>query len=154
MPAGCGEQVTAVGEAVAVHDPRDDGDVDGRQAESTTAVIRARASRPGAICRLQLDDLDIGNRRLVVDGRIRTLNKLTLQAAPDWLKHRRRRRPTTANPHLLINKHTALETGLISGVSVSARSAARQTHIDEKTPTREAGSARVLLGEAAERPSQ
>ncbi|MFB8136765.1 MULTISPECIES: hypothetical protein [Streptomyces] len=87
---------------------------------STTAAIRARDARPGAINRLQLDDLDIGNRRLIVDGRIRTLDKHTLQAAPAWLKHRRRRRPTTANPHLLINKQTALETGPISGASVSA----------------------------------
>ncbi|MEN1891075.1 hypothetical protein ACWDBO_43015 [Streptomyces mirabilis] len=49
---------------------------------STTAAIRARAARPGAINRLQLDDLDIDNRWLMVDGRVRTLDKLTLQAAP------------------------------------------------------------------------
>ncbi|MEU8910868.1 hypothetical protein [Streptomyces mirabilis] len=85
---------------------------------STTAAIRARDARPGAINRLQLDDLDVGNRRLIVDGRIRTLDKHTLPAAPAWLKHRRR--PTTANPHLLINKQTALETGPISSASVSA----------------------------------
>ncbi|MFE6755588.1 hypothetical protein ACFVDQ_18570 [Streptomyces sp. NPDC057684] len=35
-----------------------------------------------------------------------------------WLEHRRR--PDTPNPHLLINKQTALETGPISGASTSA----------------------------------
>lgn len=35
------------------------------------ALAAVHAARPGAIRRLQLDDLDIGNRRLVVDGRVR-----------------------------------------------------------------------------------
>ncbi|MFD7054280.1 site-specific integrase [Streptomyces mirabilis] len=89
------------------------------------ALAAVHAARPGAIRRLQLADLDIGNRRLVVDGRVRPLDELTLQVALVWLEHRRRRWPDTANPHLLINKQTALETGPISGVSVSARFAAR-----------------------------
>ena len=32
-----------------------------------------------------------------------------------WLDYRRRRRPNTASPHLLINQMTALETGPVSG---------------------------------------
>lgn len=146
------------------------------------ALAAAHAARPGAIRRLQLDDLDIGNRRLVIDGRVRPLDELTLQLALAWLDHRRRRWPDTANPHLLINKQTALETGPISGVSVSAALRGQTatlerlrvdrqleealTHgadplhlalvfgIDEKTAIRYADSARVLLGEAAERSSQ
>ncbi|MFH8388073.1 hypothetical protein ACH4E7_45625, partial [Kitasatospora sp. NPDC018058] len=47
--------------------------------------------------------------------------RLALQAALAWLEHRRRRWPDTANPHLLINKQTALETGPISGVSEGIR---------------------------------
>ncbi|WP_435647978.1 hypothetical protein [Kitasatospora purpeofusca] len=84
------------------------------------ALAAVHAARAGAIRRLQLDDLDIGNRQLVIDGRVRPLDELTLQAALAWLEHRRRRWPDTANPHLLINKQTALESGPISGVSVSA----------------------------------
>ncbi|MFE3688051.1 hypothetical protein ACFXPM_33130 [Streptomyces sp. NPDC059095] len=84
------------------------------------ALAAVHAARPGAIRRIQLDDLDIGNRRLVINSRVRPLDELTLQTALAWLEHRRRRWPDTANPHLLINKQTALETGPISGVSVSA----------------------------------
>ncbi|MEU0821997.1 site-specific integrase [Streptomyces mirabilis] len=84
------------------------------------ALAAVHATRPGAIRRLQFDDLDIGNRRLVIDGRVRPLNELTLQLALAWLDYRRRRWPDTANPHLLINKRTALETRPISGVSASA----------------------------------
>jgi hypothetical protein len=33
----------------------------------------------------------------------------------DWLRYRRERWPNTANPHLIINKHTALETKPANG---------------------------------------
>ncbi|MEU6974225.1 hypothetical protein AB0A71_42240 [Kitasatospora aureofaciens] len=142
------------------------------------ALAAVHAARPGAIRRLQLDDLDIGNRRLVIDGRVRPLDELTLQAALAWLEHRRRRWPDTANSHLLINKQTALETGPISGVSVSAalrgqRATLERLRVDrqleealvhgpdplhlaevfglaEKTAIRYADSARALLDQAAE----
>ncbi|MFJ9847742.1 hypothetical protein ACIRYZ_46495 [Kitasatospora sp. NPDC101155] len=125
-----------------------------------------------------LDDLDIGDRRLVVDGRVRPLDELTLQAALAWLEHRRRRWPDTANPHLLINKQTALETGPISGVSVSAALRGQRATLerlrvdrqleealahgpdplhlaeifglDEKTAIRYADSARAILAQTAE----
>ncbi|MFJ2778131.1 hypothetical protein [Kitasatospora sp. NPDC087315] len=145
------------------------------------ALAAIHAARPGAIRRLQLDDLDIGNRRLVIDGRVRPLDELTLQAALAWLEHRRRW-PDTANPHLLINKQTALETGPISGVSVSAALRGQTATLErlrvdrqleealvhgpdplhlaevfglaEKTAIRYAESARMLLGEAAEQSAQ
>ncbi|MFD9816618.1 hypothetical protein [Streptomyces sp. NPDC059080] len=84
------------------------------------ALAAVHAARSGAIRRLQLDDLDIGNRKLTVDGRVRPLDELTLQVAREWLDFRRRRWPDTANPHLLINKITALGTGSISQVSLTA----------------------------------
>lgn len=142
------------------------------------ALAAVHAARTGAIRRLQLDDLDIGNRRLTVDGRVRPLDELTLQLAMAWLEHRRRRWPDTANPHLLINKQTALETGPITGDSAAAAlrgqtatleklRADRQleealTHgpdplhlaevfgLDEKTAIRYANSARQLLEQSAE----
>ncbi|MER8236923.1 hypothetical protein [Streptomyces sp. NPDC094049] len=84
------------------------------------ALAAVHAARSGAIRRLQLDDLDIGNRRLVIDGRVRPMDELTLHVAREWLDHRRRRWPDTANPHLLINKFTALGTGPVSAVSLTA----------------------------------
>jgi len=37
----------------------------------------------------------------------------------DWLEQRRARWPATANPHVLINQHTAMETGPVSAVSLT-----------------------------------
>lgn len=126
----------------------------------------------------QLDDFDIGNRRLVIDGRVRPLDELTLQLALAWLDYRRKRWPDTANPTLLINKHSALETGSISGVSVSAALRGQTATLErlrvdrqlevapvhgpdslhlaevsgqaEKSAIRYAGSARALLAQTAE----
>ncbi|MDT9698290.1 hypothetical protein [Streptomyces sp. P17] len=84
------------------------------------ALAAVHAARSGAIRRLQLDDLDIGNRKLAIGGRVRPLDDLTLHVALEWLEFRRRRWPDTANPHLLINKITALGTGPISQVSLTA----------------------------------
>ncbi|MFE4518278.1 hypothetical protein ACFRMQ_29335 [Kitasatospora sp. NPDC056783] len=142
------------------------------------ALAAVHAARPGAIRRLQLDDLDIGNRRLAINSRVRPLDELTLQTALAWLEHRRRRWPYTANPHLLINKQTALESGPISGVSISTAlrgqtatlerlrvdrqleealvhgpdplHLAEVFGLDEKTAIRYADSARALLEHAAE----
>jgi hypothetical protein len=150
-----------------------------RPADRLVLVLAAvHAARPGVIRRLHLDDLDIGNRRLLIDGRVRPLDELTLQLALAWLDHRRRRWPDTANLHLLINKQTALETGPISGVSVSAAlrgqtatlerlrvdrqleealvrgpdplHLAEVFGLDEKTAIRYANSARALLAQTAE----
>ena len=46
--------------------------------------------------------------------------EFTLRLALAWLEHRRCRWPDTANPHLLINKQTALETGPITSDSAAA----------------------------------
>ncbi|MEV5689521.1 hypothetical protein AB0L68_41285 [Streptomyces sp. NPDC052164] len=91
------------------------------------ALAAVHAARPAAIRRLQLDDLDIGNQRLSVDGRTRRLDELTLHIAREWLEFGRRRWPDTANPHLLINKHTALGTGPIGKSSVAGPALHRQT---------------------------
>ncbi|MCW8218917.1 MULTISPECIES: hypothetical protein [Streptomyces] len=57
-----------------------------------------------------LDDLGLGNRRLTVAGRVRPLDDHTLKLLLDWLEHRRRRWPNTANLHLLINNQTPTKT--------------------------------------------
>ncbi|MFD3731482.1 hypothetical protein [Streptomyces sp. NPDC058632] len=95
------------------------------------------AARSGAIRRLQLDDLDIGNRRLVIDGRVRPMDELTLHVAREWLDHRRRRWPDTTNLHLLINKFTALGTGPVSALSLTTplrgqAATLEQLHVDRQ----------------------
>lgn len=74
------------------------------------ALAGVHAARVGTILAMRLDDVDLGNRRLIIAGRCRPLDDLTHQLLLDWLRHRRERWPNTANPHLIINKHTALET--------------------------------------------
>ncbi|MGP3921584.1 hypothetical protein, partial [Nonomuraea sp. 10N515B] len=54
------------------------------------------AARPKMIRELQLDDVDLGNRRLTVAGRTRPLDDLTHHMLCDWLEHRRTRWPNTA----------------------------------------------------------
>ncbi|WP_020636139.1 hypothetical protein [Amycolatopsis alba] len=79
------------------------------------ALAAIQAARAGAIRAMQLDDVDIGDRRLTIAGRTRPLDDLTRQALLTWLNYRRARWPNTANPHLLINQRTASETGPVSG---------------------------------------
>ncbi|MFF4575870.1 hypothetical protein [Streptomyces sp. NPDC001410] len=90
----------------AVHSPA---------ARLALALAAAHAARAGAIRALHLDDVDLGNRRLTIAGHTRPMDDLTHQMLLSWLEHRRRRWPNTANPHLLINQMTALETGPVSG---------------------------------------
>lgn len=80
------------------------------------ALAAVHAARRKAIRELQLDDVDRGNRRLTVGGRTRPLDEFTHQLMINWLDYRRSRWPNTANPHLLVNQMTAMETGPVSGV--------------------------------------
>ncbi|WP_158692883.1 hypothetical protein [Streptomyces roseochromogenus] len=90
----------------AVHSPA---------ARLALALAAAHAARAGAIRAIQLSDVDLGNRWLTIAGRVRPMDDLTHQMLMAWLDHRCRRWPNTANPHLLINQMTALETGPVSG---------------------------------------
>jgi site-specific recombinase XerD len=83
------------------------------------ALAAIHAARPKAIRELQLGDVSLGDRRLTIAGRTRPLDDLTRQVILDWLSHRRDRWPDTANPHLIINQQTAMETGPVSKVSLT-----------------------------------
>ncbi len=84
-------------------------------------VVRAavHAARSGAIRALTLDDVDLGNRRLTIARRGRPLDELTYRVLGDWLDHRRRRWPNTANPHLLVSARTAVGLGPVSAAWVN-----------------------------------
>jgi integrase len=174
--------------------PRQDGgviqslpqtDIDQAVATATTPDIRlimalaaVHAARPKMIRTMQLDDVDLGNRRITVGGHIRPLDDLTHRVVLDWLDYRRTRWPHTANPHLLITQKTAVELGpagklwttraarnltaTLERLRVDRQLEEALTHgpdplhlslvfgIDEKTAIRYADSARALLEQAAE----
>ncbi|MGG7569216.1 hypothetical protein [Streptomyces sirii] len=66
------------------------------------------------IRRLLLTDLDLSRERLVVrrhgKRHIIYLDELTYHCASAWIRERHRRWPATTNPHLLINRWTAVDT--------------------------------------------
>lgn len=63
---------------------------------------------------LMLEDVDLGRQTLLVDGRRRPLDSLTTETLGEWLALRAERWPQTANPHLLINRHTAFGLGPVN----------------------------------------
>ena len=84
------------------------------QARLYLALSAIHAARPGQIRALQLDDIDIVNRRITIAGQQRPLDELTHHLLQQWLEHRRNLWPNTANPHLLVNRDTCLHHGPVS----------------------------------------
>lgn len=84
------------------------------QARLWIALAAIHAARPGAIRRMQLDDVHLDNRRITIGCNNRPLDPTTNQLLVEWLEHRRRTWPTTANPHLFISRESALRHGPVS----------------------------------------
>jgi integrase len=78
------------------------------------ALAAIHAARHTEIRNLQLGDIDLGNRRLRIAGKDRPMDDLTYRVLHDWLDHRGRRWPNTANPHLLLSRESALRLGPVS----------------------------------------
>lgn len=78
------------------------------------ALAAVHAARSAATRALQLDDIDLGDRRLTIAAHVRPLDELTHRLLLEWLDYRRTRWPYTANPHLLINNQTAHKLGPVS----------------------------------------
>ncbi|MFE2758182.1 integrase [Actinosynnema sp. NPDC059335] len=142
------------------------------------ALATIHAARGHHIRKLLLDDVDLGNRRIILGGRVHPLDELTHRALLSWLKHRRTTWTTTPNPHLFINMRTASTTAKVSHSWLSdairglpanlerlrmdrqleeaVAHRADPLHIaavfgvDEKTALRYANSARQLLATAIE----
>lgn len=89
------------------------------QARVFVALAAVHAARNGAIRALQLDNVDLANRRLTIAGHTRPLDNLTHQILLGWLDHRRQRWPNTANQHLVINMTTALRLSPVSATWVN-----------------------------------
>lgn len=82
-------------------------------------LAAVHALHTAQLCRLRLDDADLGAGVLLVDGRPRRLDSLTRERLTGWLELRCRCCPASANPHLLVNQSTA------GGVAPVARSLCR-----------------------------
>ncbi|GAA1149843.1 hypothetical protein [Streptomyces javensis] len=103
------------------------------QAERSVTAATTPAARPDPTCAaahaaraaqtatLALDDIALGNRRLTIAGHARSLDDFTRKPLTDRVGHRRRRWPSTANLHLLINNQTANTTSQAPATTGSAR---------------------------------
>src|SRR6266536_993998 len=58
-------------------------------------LAAVHAARTGAIRAAQLDDVDLGNRTLIIAGRVRPIDEFTHQILLDWLGYRRTRGPVS-----------------------------------------------------------
>jgi len=88
---------------------------------ATTPVARVcvvlagvHAARHSEIRLLQLEDVDLANRRITIAGHERPLDDLTRRVITGWLDYRRGRWPNTANRHLLLSQESAVNLGPIS----------------------------------------
>lgn len=81
------------------------------------ALVAFHALRSGQLRSLKLTDVRDGH--LVLGDRTVVLAKPVLERVDRWLAERTRRWPTTANPYLFINQHTAVRTGQVSGYWIS-----------------------------------
>ncbi len=103
---------------VSVLQPLPQADIDDAVTSAVTPAARLiialagiHAARSSTIRSALLADADPASRRLILDGRVRPLDGYTARLLREWLEYRRARWPGTANPHLLVNEHTALGTG-------------------------------------------
>lgn len=84
-------------------------------------LAAVHAARPKTIRHLLLADVDLGNRRLTIDGKLRPMDDFTHQTLRDWLDYRRARWPHTVNPHLLINQISATGTGPVGTIDFAKK---------------------------------
>jgi integrase len=87
-------------------------DLASRRAERLAVALAAEhAARTSTIRHLELDDVDLPNRRITLAGHDQRLGDLAHRAMRTWLGHRRATWPHSPNPHVLISRRTALGTG-------------------------------------------
>jgi integrase len=83
------------------------------------ALAAVHAARPAAIRAIRLNDIELGQRRITVDGVTRRIDDLTYRTLINYLDHRRRTWPNTANPHLLLNSRTARDARPVSTYTIN-----------------------------------
>lgn len=76
------------------------------------AAVHAARAKP--IREIRLDHIDLASRRITIAGHRHALGDFVREVLLDWLAHRRATWPRTANPHLLVSAHTALDQEPVS----------------------------------------
>ncbi|MGI5293088.1 site-specific integrase [Nonomuraea polychroma] len=90
------------------------GAVDNVAQRLIVALAAVHAARSQAIRHMQLMDVNLGERRILVHGVVRPMGDATYALLAEYLRFRRDRWPNTANRHLIVNMRTANETGPVS----------------------------------------
>ncbi len=70
------------------------------------ALTAIHAARPTTLRHLLLDDVDLANRKITINGHTRLLDELTAHLIAEHLTHRRDRWPHTLNPHLFLSEQS------------------------------------------------
>jgi integrase len=70
------------------------------------AMAAIHAARPVAVRRMMLDDVDLPNRRITINGHCRRLDDITAALLDRYLTDRQRRWPHTLNQHLFLSEQT------------------------------------------------
>ncbi|NUT46732.1 MAG: integrase, partial [Saccharothrix sp.] len=78
------------------------------------ALAAVHAARAKPIREIRLDHIDLAQRRITIAGHHHALGDFVREVLLDWLAHRRATWPRTANPHLLVSAHTALDQEPVS----------------------------------------
>lgn len=81
----------------------------------TLALGGVQALGPAQIRRVLLDDIDLPNRRIDLNGAARTLDAFTTAAITAYLAYRHDRWPRTSNAHLLLTRRSAHDHAPVSG---------------------------------------
>jgi hypothetical protein len=71
------------------------------------ALAAVHAAHTSTIRRLLVDDVDVPNRRIVLDGVTQPLGSLTHRLLREWMHYRRDTWPHTRNRHLILSRSSA-----------------------------------------------
>lgn len=94
------------------------------------ALAAVHAARATPIRMLTLDDLDLAERRITIDGHNQRIGDLVHRLLLAWLDHRRATWPHTANRHLLISQQTALGTEPVTHYYLKKHLLLRGVHLE------------------------
>ncbi len=85
------------------------------------ALAAVHAARASTIRHLTLDDVDLPNRRITLEGVAQPLGSLAHRALRSWIEHRRATWPHTPNRHLVISRGTAHGVGPVGHTYLTTR---------------------------------
>lgn len=85
------------------------------------ALAAVHAARATTIRHLTVDDVDLPNRRITLQGVAQPLGSLTHRSLRVWIAHRRGTWPRTPNRHLVISRNTARGLGPVGHTYLTNR---------------------------------